>query len=127
MNEPVFLRLEQVEELHEDGIKLFGGTGGLRDAAGLESAVMHPKNVYYYGSGDLFDVAAAYAYHIAEAQAFFDGNKRAAAAAALVFLQDNGVNVVFDSMPWLHEAMIAIASRRMDKAGLAALLRKLAG
>ena len=126
MNEPVFLHLEQVMELHGDGIKLFGGTHGLRDAASLEGAVTHPQNVYFYGSGDLFDIAAAYAFHIAEAQAFLDGNKRVAAAAALVFLQGNGVNVAFDSMPWLHEAMIAIASRRMDKPGLAALLRKLA-
>ena len=87
---------------------------------------MHPRNVYYYAQGDLFDVAAAYCYHIAQAQAFIDGNKRTAVAAGLVFLEINGVSTDFDSMP-LYEAMIAIAEKRMDKAELAALLRKLCG
>jgi len=59
MSEPAFLRLEKVKELHEEGIADFGGTLGVRDEGGLESAVMHPQNVYYYGRGDLFDVAAA--------------------------------------------------------------------
>jgi death-on-curing protein len=127
MSEPRFLRLEQVEELHRDGLVEFGGSDGVRDAAGLESAVMHPQNIFFYGSGDLFEIAAAYAYHIAEAQAFLDGNKRAAASSALAFLRINGVNVDFDSLPALHEAMIAVANREMDKAGLAALLRELAG
>jgi len=86
---------------------------------------MHPRNVYYYSQGDLFDVAAAYCYHIAQAQAFFDGNKRTAAAAALTFMDCNGISTAFDSTP-LYEAMIAIAEKRMDKVEMAALLRKLA-
>ena len=46
-------------------------------------------------------------------------------AAALIFLQCNGISTDFDSTP-LYEAMIAIAERRMDKIELAALLRVLA-
>lgn len=86
---------------------------------------MHPRNVYYYAQGDLFDVAAAYCYHIAQAQAFIDGNKRTAVAAALTFMDCNGVSTDFDSMP-LYEAMTAIAEKRMDKVKLVALLRQLA-
>ena len=85
---------------------------------------MHPKNVYYYAQADLFDVAGAYCYHIAQAQAFIDGNKRTAIAAALTFLDCNGVSIQFDSMP-LYEAMIAIAEKRMNKTELSGLLRKL--
>jgi len=70
-------------------------------------------------------VAAAYCYHIAQAQAFIDGNKRTAVSAALVFLNCNGVSTDFNAMP-LYEAMVAIAERRMDKKGLAELLRQLA-
>ena len=95
---------------------------GLRDRGGLEAAVHHPRNVYYYGQGDLFDIAAAYAFHIAEAQAFLDGNKRTAVAAALVFLELNGVHAFYDSVR-LYDAMIAIAERRLDKTGLAVLFR----
>jgi len=39
-------------------------------------------------------MAAAYAFHIAEAQSFLDGNKRAGLDAALTFLALNGVRVV---------------------------------
>ncbi len=123
MNDPVFLSVEDVEFLHDRAIARYGGTLGIRDQGGLEAAVNHPKNVFYYGQGDCFDIAAAYAFHIAEAQAFLDGNKRTAVAAALLFLEINGVHTVFD---WtqLYDAMIAIAERRLNKAGLASLLRR---
>ena len=88
-------------------------------------AVIHPRNVYYYAQGDLFDVAAAYAYHIAQAQAFLDGNKRPGAASALVLLEINGVSVSAGT-DRLYQAMIAIAEKRADKDHLSALLRELA-
>ena len=75
MSEPSFLTLEHVEAIQKEGIERFGGILGIRDKGSLESAIFHPQNAYFYGGGDLFDVAAAYAYHIAEAQAFLDGNK----------------------------------------------------
>lgn len=84
------------------------------------------ENVYYYGGGDRFEIAAAYAFHIAQAQAFLDGNKRTAVAAALLFLRANGVQGLPDQGR-LYAAMIAIAERRLDKTGLAALLRELLG
>ncbi|MEK7678275.1 MAG: type II toxin-antitoxin system death-on-curing family toxin [Verrucomicrobiota bacterium] len=124
MKEPCFLSVEQIEEIHREAIGQFGGTLGIRDAGTLESAVFHPQNVYFYGRGDLYDIAAAYAFHIAEAQAFLDGNKRAAVGAALTFLEGNGIPTDADSMP-IYEAMIAIASKRISKSDLAALLRQL--
>jgi prophage maintenance system killer protein len=47
-------------------------------------------------------------------------------AAALVFLEANGVSVPVATHE-LHQAMIAIAQHRLDKPGLAALLRRLCG
>ncbi len=124
MSEPVFLALDQVLTLHRTALEQYGGQDGLRDSSGLESAVMHPQNVWFYGQGDLFDVAAAYAFHLAEAQAFLDGNKRAGIGSALTFLRLNG-KVVLPHTDALYEAMIALADRRLDKAGLASLLRTL--
>ena len=83
-------------------------------------------NAWFYGRGDLYDVAAAYAFHIAEAQAFLDGNKRTAAAAALVFLGKNGEPVLEDDGS-IYQAMIDIANHKLDKPGLAAIFRRLAG
>lgn len=123
MSDPSFLSLAEVLELHEISLHLYGGTSGIRDAGGLESAVEQPKNTFYYGHGDLFDIAAAYAFHIAQAQACLDGNKRTAVAAALMFLKLNGVGTVFDQCA-IYRLMIAIAERRAGKAELASLFRE---
>lgn len=79
------------------------------------------QNAFYYGHGDIYDVAAAYAFHIAQAQAFLDGNKRTAISTALVFLAGNGKAILptTDFMLQLYNGMIAIADRRLDKTGLA--------
>ncbi|MGH8019849.1 MAG: type II toxin-antitoxin system death-on-curing family toxin [Opitutaceae bacterium] len=124
MSDPIFLAQEQVETLHRLALEEHGGRDGLRDHAALESAVMHPRNVFHYAQGDCFDIAAAYALHLAESQAFFDGNKRTGMAAALAFLKINGETVP-RSTDELYAAMIAIAERRMGKPELAALLRRL--
>ncbi|HMS18567.1 MAG TPA: type II toxin-antitoxin system death-on-curing family toxin, partial [Planctomycetota bacterium] len=73
----------------------------------------------------LFEMAAAYAFHIAENQAFVDGNKRTALNASLVFLIINGWRVV-DACGKLYDAMIAISARTMSKSEMAALLEQLA-
>ena len=74
---------------------------------------------------DLFAMAAAYAFHIAQNQPFVDGNKRTGLAAALVFLDLNGITVA-DPEGKLYSAMIAIAEKELDKTGLAAVFRQLA-
>ena len=124
MSEPIFLSVAQVERLHEKSIQRFGGSLGVRDRGLFESAIAQPRHTYYYGDGDLFDIAAAYAFHIAQAQACFDGNKRTAIASAFSFLELNGISTDFDSTA-LYQAMIDIAERRMDKDQLARLLRSL--
>jgi death-on-curing protein len=43
--EPVFLSLDEVLEIHEQQIERYGGSSGLRDAAGLESAVATPQAI----------------------------------------------------------------------------------
>jgi len=75
----------------------------------------------------VFAVAAAYAFHIAQNQAFLDGNKRTAVAAALVFLAMNGhvAQHEAEERTSIYDALIAIAERRMDKPQLADLFRRL--
>jgi death-on-curing protein len=123
--EPQFLTAEQVRNLHRQALEQHGGQDGLRDTAAFESAVVHPQNVWTYGQGDLFEIAAAYAFHLAESQAFVDGNKRTGAAAALTFLRVNGATVP-KSTDEIYAAMIGIANRTIGKPELARLLRRLA-
>ena len=124
MSSPKFLSVDEVREIHRDAIAQFGGTLGIRDEGTLIAAVFHPQNVWHYGHGDVFEIAAAYAYHIAEAQVFLDGNKRAAIGAALTFLEGNGISTRTDSAP-LYQAMIDIAEKRMVRIDLAELFRRL--
>lgn len=70
-------------------------------------------------------MAAAYAFHIAQNQPFLDGNRRAALVAALVCLDINGEPIEAPSHR-LHEAMVAVAERKLDKSGLANQFRELA-
>jgi death-on-curing protein len=122
--EPVFLTREQVDTIDRDQLDAWGGMPGLRTEHGLESAIAPPQNVCVYGNGDLFEIAAAYAYHLAESQAYFDGNKRTAVQAALDFLEINGVDT--GPLPELatYEAMIRVANHELDRSGLAAFFRE---
>jgi len=124
---PLFLSVDEVLALHSDQLHLFGGSDGLRDPAALDSAVATPAASFggQFLHSTLFQMAAAYAFHIAQNQPFLDGNKRTALNAALVFLDINGW-LIPDPDELLYDAMIAIAERRLDKEGLAALFEKLA-
>lgn len=123
MNEPDFLSTDDVIEIHARSLAEHGGSEGIRDFGLVESALASAKNILYYGGGDVFDVAAGYAFHLAESQAFIDGNKRTAVAAALVFLARNGVYV--QPAPWnLYSAMIDVAEKKKNKADLADIFRK---
>jgi death on curing protein len=125
VNEPRFLELEEVLYLHDESLARFGGSVGIREPGLVESALGSAQNAYWYGRGGLFEIAAAYAFHIAEAQAFVDGNKRTAAAAAIMFLRVNQVTFPQDDGS-IYGAMIEIAKKRLDKAGLAEVFRKIA-
>ena len=124
MAEPEFLTLKEVLYLHDKSLERFGGSAGIRELGLVESALGSAQNVYWYEQADLFKIAAAYAFHIAQAQAFADGNKRTGVAAAVVFLKVNGIKFPEDDGS-VYRAMIEIAEKRMDKAGLAETLRRL--
>ncbi|SPE52130.1 Death-on-curing family protein [Verrucomicrobia bacterium] len=120
--EPLFLTRDQIEKLHRNSLAAFGGLEGVRNESLTDSALASAKNTYWYGGDDLFEIAAAYAFHLAEAQGFLDGNKRTAIGAALTFLELNGISSVPDDTE-LYDAMIAIADKKLNKSGLAAMFR----
>lgn len=123
---PIFLTVDDVLALHAEQISLFGGARGIRDCNALESAIAQPLATFdgEFLHGDLFEMAAAYAFHIAENQAFVDGNKRAALNAALVFLDINGW-VVLDPDSRLFDAMLELANKHLDKQAFGRLLKEL--
>ncbi len=123
---PDFLDISDVMDIHTRGLADAGGSPGIRDAGLLESAIAQPQQSFagLFVHQDIFLMAAAYAFHIAQNQPFIDGNKRAALGAALTFLDLNGIELD-DPEGRLHLAMLAIAEKSLDKAGLGELLRTL--
>jgi len=85
----IFLRQEEVLKIQAGIIELFGGSEGIRDEGALASALLAAENRRHYENADLAACAATYAYHLTQAHAFVDGNKRVAAAVTEVFLQIN--------------------------------------
>ncbi len=126
MKEPLFLTLSEVLEIHKDQIDRYGGQHGIRDRNLLESAIAQPAASFggQWLHEDLYEMAAAYAYHISGNHPFLDGNKRTALAAALVFLELNNATLA-DPKERLYTAMINVASGNMDKRKLAKVLRDL--
>ena len=127
MNEPEFLTLAEVLEIHDFQIERHGGSRGLRDRGLLESALAVPAATFdgEFLHPSVFEMAAAYACHIAENQPFIDGNKRTALGAALVFLETNGISIE-DPEGALYGAMMAIAEGKMSKQDLSDLFARLA-
>lgn len=93
---PTFLTLDEVIEIHQDMIQRYGGSLSVRDMGLLESAVATPQAGFggQYLHSNLFEMAAAYLFHIVQNHPFIDGNKRAGAMAAFTFLKLNGVTLI---------------------------------
>ena len=126
MREPLFLTLAEVIEVHSDQIKRYGGQDGVRDFGLLESALAQPEASFAgaWLHQDLYEMAAAYAFHLSQNHPFIDGNKRTALACALVFLELNGLSLR-DPKGLLKGAMLGVASGKMSKAQFGQLLRRL--
>jgi len=93
---PKFLTVDQVLALHKLQIDQFGGSHGVKDEGLLLSALAQPESGLgdQYFHKDLFEMAAAYFFHLVRNHAFNDGNKRIAALTSSVFLQVNGLMVI---------------------------------
>ena len=123
--EPLFLTLDEVLEIHDQQVELYGGSAGLRDAAGLESAVATPQATFggEYLHPSIPAMAAAYLFHLCQNHPFIDGNKRVAAFSCVLFLSLNGTPD--DDLPQqddLERVTLSIASGEMTKADVTAWL-----
>ena len=123
-----FLTVAEVSALHALQLERFGGGAGVRSLALLESAVAQPEASFggVYLHADVFEMAAAYLFHIGQNHPFVDGNKRVGLLAALVFLDLNGQSIA-TADGRLYGMTMRAAAGSADKAAIAALFRALAG
>lgn len=126
MDDIIFLTLAEVIEIHTDQIERYGGSRGVRDIGLLSSAAAMPYASFSseFLHADIYEMSAAYAFHICQNHPFIDGNKRTALASALVFLEINGISIS-DAEGRLYDAMIAVAEGEMNKTEFAKILRNL--
>jgi death-on-curing protein len=91
----LFLTLDDIIESHLNQIDTYGGSHGIRDIGLLESAIAQPEASFggQYLHADIFEMAAAYLYHLVMNHPFVDGNKRVGLEAALIFLEINNENL----------------------------------
>ena len=79
--------------MHYEQLAEHGGSSGVRDDHLLESALSRPCQLASYGNASVADLAAAYAYGIAQNHPFVDGNKRTGFVVATTFLLLNGYDL----------------------------------
>lgn len=71
---------------------------------------------------DLFEMAAAYLFHLVKNHPFIDGNKRVGSAAALIFLSGNGIDLL-DNEEGLVDLTLSVACGRAGKPEIAQFFR----
>ena len=118
------LDVAMVLEIHAEAIGRFGGSPGIRDVALLESAVAAPQATFAGESlyEDHIEIAAAYLFYLCCNHPFFDGNKRAALGACLVFLRLNGLEPTADGQHW-ENLTLGVATSDLDREQTTKLLR----
>ena len=122
------LTVEAVKAIHREVLAAHGGAVGIRDETLLESAVAAPQ-ASMMGQpliSDPLEIAAAYLFYICRNHPFLDGNKRAALAACLVFLENNGL-LPDRKLPindW-EQFVLDVASSKINRDETTRRLRKL--
>lgn len=121
-----FLSTEDALQVHAQQLSRFGGAEGLRDKSLLESALAQPQasfgGKYLYGT--VYEMAAAYLFHIVSNHPFIDGNKRGGLLCAITFLEINGIEVD-DPNGSLYDLTYGVAEGKIEKAEIAKHLEAL--
>ena len=126
--EPSFLELDEVFAIHADQVEQYGGLAGMRDIELLKSAIAMPRASFGgdYLHTDVFEMTAAYLFHIARNHPFMDGNKRTAAVSAVVFLLMNGIELLIDEDSF-EKLVVSAAEGKTTKEEIAGLFRDNSG
>lgn len=126
MKTPAFLTLNEILYIHQEQIRRLGGSEGVRDMGLLQSALAMPEAGFggQFLHEDIFQMAAAYFFHLALNHPFVDGNKRVAAMAADVFLELNGYRLPPSCGEAFEKITFDAAQGKIEKSVIAAFFRK---
>ena len=122
MTAPVWVPLHAVTTIHDRQVARHGGAQGLRDLGLLENALARPLNAHVYGETAIDALGASYAFGLAKAHAFVDGNKRTAFVTAVTFVRLNGWTFRPSPIDGVH-TMEGLAAGEVSETAFAAWLR----
>jgi len=91
-----FLTTSRVLAIHDQMVKRFGGSHGVRDLGLVESAVARPQSGFggEYLYKNIFEMTAALLQSLLKNHPFIDGNKRTALTSAGILLKLNGIKLI---------------------------------
>jgi death-on-curing protein len=118
-----WVALAVVLAIHDEQIAEHGGEDGILDIGLLESALHRPRNLLAYGEPDLADLAACYAYGVANNHAFVDGNKRTSAVVTRLFLRLNSAELDASEAD-KFETWEALGAKQISEAEMAVWIRQ---
>ena len=123
MREPRWVPRIVVDSIHLDQLREHGGLAGVRDDNALDAALARARQQWSYEpASDLASLAAAYAFGLARAHPFSDGNKRTAFVTMMTFL---GLNTKESSATEVEvvQMMVALAGGAVTETMLADWIR----
>ena len=111
-----YLSLDEIIALHGRVIDGSGGSPGIRDLGGLESAAVQPQMTF--DGSELYpgieDKAAALCFSLVLNHPFVDGNKRIGHAAMETFLVLNGWEIDAD-VDEAEQTILTLAAGQMER------------
>jgi len=120
-----FLDKEILLHFHADQIKKNGGRPGLRDESLLESALAQPQATHEgtYLHKNIYEMAAAYGYHLCQNHPFIDGNKRISLIAMYTFLYVNGYEFKMSEKE-IYLLIMGVANSSISKKELTGFIKQ---
>ena len=120
-----YISLDEVLELHRRVVETSGGSMGVLNCSGLESAVEQPR-MTAFGQAlypTVIEKAAALCFSLIKNHPFIDGNKRVGHAAMEVFLKRNGyeIDAIVDTQ---EEIIFGVASGDVSRDQLVSWLEE---
>lgn len=125
-NEPWWIEVEDVIEINQAEVAETGEPFGLRDLAGLESAVARPRSIWDYEprrGQDIVVLMTALISSLARNHPFEQGNKRTALTAGLDFALANGYRLEIQDDLLLGVWVTALVTREFSEAEFAEVVR----
>ena len=120
-----YLTVEEILDAHVEIIAASGGTGGVRDFGGLNSAVAQPR--MSFGEQDLYpdlaEKAAAIGYSLVCNHPFLDGNKRIGFASLKMMVILNG-GAFRPNVDDAERTILALASGSLSRDDFSAWVRR---